>query len=1571
MNKKTQKIISKISALLIGVMPILSLDTTVLASNKYDYSNPIYSEGIDDEYVYDTNDSVVITKTDVPRNLPKVINGRYERSSYPIPMENRVPDKETYELIKAENKEIMDKVEEDIKNGTLTKHIAADGQFYGTVPDDVLGVEKKIYVNTNVKGAHSLASYVPAGEIATVRLNDEALKYAQSGQIRITFGQTMIDAEQYEHNSGAENRMPYLGKIFNISERETKVGTPFGGMVSLYIDESVPSGLNFEIEVSGVIDTPYYDLGKTTKEEWQKSKDAPGLFAEIRTPYLRFFVPSKFIRHVDDPYKALLFWTNSAALSSNVMNLMNRNKPMTLTFDSYITVGIAYASVGMWTCNLPADWAVNALDYEKLVKDGNWGLIHEINHHYQRRYSGYSDEWGLGDEFSEITNNVLSTLSYILYSNIAAYRGEEGTDDWNKVADPYSSLKQQIFEGVQYYADKPNQGNFAHSMFAHELGALNYANVIKSTYDGGTFNGIYIPPYDYKLESEGKKLRQDRYDDFAYRICAASERDYTWYIQNELRWPLKSETVTKIKSLGYEEVIPVESVYAMGEVGKETGRPFYIPSSGYVFDFEKSLVSKGKVTILDISKPKYGTLTERSDGKYDYKADLSMPENAKDEFILTVQVEDGGIVYVRKLNCTIGFEYNSSIVENYDVVKWDIYEALEDVIKKQPYSTSSSNGMKINTPEGDKLAKSQGYFIAEESGEYEFQVFGDDRTAFILSLEDGRELQSIVNDYAKDADDAKKLSSDVDSNGRAKSTSFTLNLEAGKAYSYTLIGKNIGGVGWADVNIRRTSGDTSWKLINSVYSSLDDLGKKTDKTYEMPKAYHVRPSSLSAASESLIKGMKVISTPQGVTYNGDPASLLEGNKDNIVDGDLNTYFHSSYNDDKTPFPHEYIIDLGGEKSFNKLEIYTRRPWQGDTVGVIGDYEIYVADEYDGENTNWTKIADDYTRQGKGDSDILISFKDTTAKYLKIKALNNRDGRALTILSEVRLAYTSKVQNVIAQNSSYIQYNGKWTKKTGGAFVNGATYNSTDGYFMYCFEGSESNIYVTQDVEVEMRIDGGKWHRRKLTGSLREPSITLKLNSNTLRSTDNGEHVVEVRAIGGEIALNMISTDGTFYKGKAPDLSKPPVITGASNIEIGIGQVDSFNKKEGITVSDDVDKLTMDDVIITGEIEKPLPGSSKVSELIYSLKDSDNNETIVKRQITVTNQVPVIKGLNEIVMKIGTKVDLKDGITAEDYEDKDLTDKVVLEGILNSQIQDTELLSVGEYEAEYSVTDSDKNTTKAVRKLKVLKSDAPIIHGVKNIEIGIGQVDTFDEMAGISYTDDNDVTGLTINVTGTLGKPSPGTNEDYILTYSVTDSDGNTTSIDRVITVTNQKPEIQGLSDITINECEGSEFDFAKGVTAEDLEDGNLTNEIKLPVVDLSKLSAGTHKITYSVTDSDGNYSEFERIVFVLENASKDDKPEDKNDSIIDKDEKPEYKPDKKEDNIIDKKEDNEDNIQDKNDKIEEKEEDIAVKDDKVSENVNNENEDIQTGDSPIIKYVIVMLVLVLVFAAHRKKSISK
>ena len=1275
MNKKNLTValsLFTVMAFETALMP--SSYAAYLQTRAYEYTNPVYENGINDTFIYDTNDSIVTVKKGIKRNLPQV-TGKYDRSYYPIPLENRVPSPEIFELIKVENKELMDGVEDAIKNGTLTKHVAADGQFYGTISDDVLGVEKKAYINTSAKGAHSLASYVPAGEIATIKLTDEALKYAKKGQIKIIVGQNETNAEEYSHNNDAENRMPYLGKVFSISENETKVGTPFGGMVYLQVDSNVPSGLNLEVEVSGVVDTPYYDLGRTTDSEWKTSQSAPGLMAEVRTPYLRFMIPSKFIRDVEGIAQAAQFWDNATALSAHVMGQENRDTPMTLIFDQYITTGVAYASVGAWKCNLPPSWATDALNYHNLMGSGSWGLIHEINHHYQSRYSGYRDNWGLGDEFSEITNNTLNTLSYILYSNIAANRGEEGTDDWNKVVDPYSSLKQQMFESVQYYPNKPNYGNFMYSTFAHEIGPMNLANVIKSTYDGGTFNGIYVPAFDYKSESDLQIAypNNDRYDDFAYRICVASGRDYTWYMVNELKWPLKQETINKIKKLGYEQHIPVQSVYAMGELGRETGRPFTISATGYTFDFQKSLVSPGKVEVIGVSEPRYGKLIKRQDGKYDYQLKETIPDDEREEFILSVRVEAGGIVQETELNCSFTIDYHGTLVEQYDITKWDIFEALDDIPLKTPYATTSSKGMKIDTDYGNKLARSMGYFTVEESGEYEFQVFGDDNTAFDLQVDGGLTLRSLTQDYANTAESAYQLPT---------STHFSVYLEANHPYAYTLVANNKDGIGWADVQLRNLSTHSSWQSIKNVYSDLNYVGKVTNDSFTPSTPQFVRPHILGGNNQSILRDIKVVSHPLGVIPNGDPNSLKEGDPQNIVDGDVSTYFHSSYTDgNRTPFPHEYIFDLNEVKQFNQLNLFTRI--SGDTVGVIGDYEIYVTNELNGDQTEWHKIAEEIGRykNSQASKDLSISLSPTQARYIKVKALNNRDDYNLTILAEVEVSYKTNVNSLIAQDSSYIQYKGTWLKDTNGAFVNGGTYNSTDGSFSYAIDGKETNLYVSQDSEVEISIDGGVWTKYKLKGSLREPSLTLSMDVSR-------NHTIEVRAIGQQISLNMISTDGQFIKEDAPDRTQAPKITGVNSVKMGMSEVDQFDTLAGVVVTDDHDKDLVPTV--TGEIKKPKPGTNETSILTYTVTDSDGNTTTVEREITVTNQLPTLEGSSIVIQeneKINLLTDLRIGLKAMDEEDGELTKSI---RVKDYDGFNPDAPKSGTYQIIYEVMDSDGN-----------------------------------------------------------------------------------------------------------------------------------------------------------------------------------------------------------------------------------------------------------------------------------------
>ncbi|MDY6228270.1 MAG: DUF5011 domain-containing protein [Clostridium sp.] len=327
-----------------------------------------------------------------------------------------------------------------------------------------------------------------------------------------------------------------------------------------------------------------------------------------------------------------------------------------------------------------------------------------------------------------------------------------------------------------------------------------------------------------------------------------------------------------------------------------------------------------------------------------------------------------------------------------------------------------------------------------------------------------------------------------------------------------------------------------------------------------------------------------------------------------------------------------------------------------------------------------------------------------------------------------------------------------------------------------------------------------------------------------------------------------------------------------DIEIGVGEVDTFDKMDGITYTDDVDTTGLQ-ISVTGEIGKPKAGTNEDYTLTYSVTDSDRNTATADRIVTVTNQLPVISGLHDVTIRKGTDFDLKDKVTANDYEDKDITNKIVYPTV------DLSTLDAGVHKVKYSVTDNDGNIIEEERTINVVASDAPMITGADNITIKIGQVDSFDKMDGVGYIDDIDTTGLQISVTGEIGKPKAGTNEDYKLTYSVTDSDQNTTTITRVITVTNQLPVIEGLTDIVINEGEGNDFDFLEGITVTDLEDGDLTNSLELPVMDLSSLTEGTYFVEYKVTDSDKNTTITERKIIVLsKEVNEEIKPETKPDT---------------------------------------------------------------------------------------------
>src|SRR5204863_1778519 len=68
----------------------------------------------------------------------------------------------------------------------------------------------------------------------------------------------------------------------------------------------------------------------------------------------------------------------------------------------------------------------------------------------------------------------------------------------------------------------------------------------------------------------------------------------------------------------------------------------------------------------------------------------------------------------------------------------------------------------------------------------------------------------------------------------------------------------------------------------------------------------------------------------------------DGKGVNAVDGDPSTIWHTQWQDDTPPLPHEITIDLGAPA---RIKGFSYLPRQDDEVnGTIKEYEFYVSDD---------------------------------------------------------------------------------------------------------------------------------------------------------------------------------------------------------------------------------------------------------------------------------------------------------------------------------------------------------------------------------------------------------------------------------------------------------------------------------------------------------------------------------------------------------------------------------------------------------------------------------------------------
>ncbi len=244
-----------------------------------------------------------------------------------------------------------------------------------------------------------------------------------------------------------------------------------------------------------------------------------------------------------------------------------------------------------------------------------------------------------------------------------------------------------------------------------------------------------------------------------------------------------------------------------------------------------------------------------------------------------------------------------------------------------------------------------------------------------------------------------------------------------------------------------------------------------------------------------------------------------------------------------------------------------------------------------------------------------------------------------------------------------------------------------------------------------------------------------------------------------------------------------------------------------------------------------------------------NVAITLVETKVVNQAPVIYAEDKTIVQ-GTNFNKKENVRATDNEDGDITSKITI-------TEDTVNIDrVGEYKITYQVMDNDNNKATKTIKVTVTENRKPVIEA-EDTEITKGHKVEIEVHA--SDAEDGDLTAQVQEIENTVNNEVLG---DYKIVYQVTDSYHQTTTKEiKVSIVKDRAPVIEAEDqEILLNQ----KFDALEKVKAHDIEDGDITKNIKVIKNNVKTEELGEYQVVYEVEDSAKNKTTKEIKVKVVE-----------------------------------------------------------------------------------------------------------
>ena len=411
-----------------------------------------------------------------------------------------------------------------------------------------------------------------------------------------------------------------------------------------------------------------------------------------------------------------------------------------------------------------------------------------------------------------------------------------------------------------------------------------------------------------------------------------------------------------------------------------------------------------------------------------------------------------------------------------------------------------------------------------------------------------------------------------------------------------------------------------------------------------------------------------------------------------------------------------------------------------------------------------------------------------------------------------------------------------------------TYNKENNTIDVLITAQDSIPKTGNEIDVfELDIQASNDNSSRKYKIKNEESSEYKYVSNT-----NKEYVRSVSVKNEELTLN---TNPTV---KMKEDKSYIEITEGETIQL----TEEVLKEKGLEIEDaDKDKITLE---VKDASDKKITSFKGTEEGIYDLyitaKDDFGGESKtlnVQLKVNASTVGPTItrngKALEDVTINAGQAFNLMDSVKAVDVNGNTVNVSVSSDKELNLDTeQDTT------YVITYSATDSRGRKTEKTINLTVKGHKAPVIEGVKNHTLKVG--DSFDPKAGVTVKDEDE--NIELVVESNVNTNIPGV---YKVIYKATDSGNKTTIVESSVVV---NPKMTTLNKIPVINAQdrivqlGEKFDPLEGVTATDEEDKDLTKSIKVIRNDVNTNVAGDYTVVFSVTDSQGATAIHEMLVVV-------------------------------------------------------------------------------------------------------------